>query len=83
MGHEIRIPDKISFTRAQAVAGLLLFVVCAFYEIAGSETLTMTTYYPAPYGGYASLLTTGQTLLARDGGSVGIGTPTPGGLSQI
>jgi hypothetical protein len=33
----------------------------------------LTTYYPAPYGGYAGLLTTGQTLLARDGGNVGIG----------
>ncbi len=43
----------------------------------GSETLTLTTYYPAPYGGYASLLTTGQTFLARDGGNVGIGTAAP------
>ena len=39
----------------------------------GSETLTITSYYPAPYGGYARILTTGDTLLARDTGKVGIG----------
>lgn len=49
----------------------------------GSETLTLTTYYPAPYGGYASLLTTGQTVLARDGGNVGIGTASPTGKLDI
>ena len=49
----------------------------------GSETLTLTTYYPAPYGGYASLLTTGQTFLARDGGNVGIGTASPTGKLDI
>jgi len=26
------------------------------YEISGSETLQITTYYPAPYGGYTRLL---------------------------
>lgn len=49
----------------------------------GAETFTMTTYYPAPYGGYASLLTTGQTLLARDGGKVGIGTSNPAALLDV
>ena len=43
-----------------------------------SETLNITTYYPAPYGGYVSLLTTNNTYLARDAGSVGIGTASPG-----
>jgi len=46
------------------------------YEISGSETLQITTYYPAPYGGYTRLLTTDTTLLARDSGNVGIGTNT-------
>ncbi|MEK7721109.1 MAG: hypothetical protein AAB359_01825, partial [Elusimicrobiota bacterium] len=49
----------------------------------GSETLTLTTYYPAPYGGYVSLLTTGQTVLARDSGSVGIGVANPSGKLQV
>lgn len=35
-----------------------------------SETLKITTYYPAPYGGYNRLLTTGRTELARESGEV-------------
>jgi hypothetical protein len=42
-----------------------------------SETLTMTTYYPSPSGVYRKLVSTAQTLLARDGGMVGVGTTNP------
>lgn len=55
----------------------------------GSETLTLTTTYPAPVGIYRSMITTGtggaNTLLARDGGNVGIGTgaAVPGNLLTI
>jgi len=38
-----------------------------------AETLVLTTYYPAPYGGYVSILTTGRTALARDAEYVTIG----------
>lgn len=69
----------IRFTLNQKSA--LLFVALLFLGWnplpVGSETLTLTTYYPAPYGGYVSLLTTGQTLLARDAGNVGVGVPSP------
>lgn len=63
-----------------------LFILAALFlawrpGYLGSETLTLTTYYPAPYGGYAGLLTTGgtagapvNTLLVRDAGNVGVGT---------
>ncbi len=34
-----------------------------------SETLTLSTYYPAPYAGYNKLLTTGNTYLAKNPGS--------------
>lgn len=34
-----------------------------------SETLTLSTYYPAPYAGYNRLLTTGNTYLAKNPGS--------------
>jgi len=47
------------------------------YNILGSETLVLTTYYPAPYGGYTRLLTTDMTVLARNSGNVGIGTNNP------
>ena len=42
-----------------------------------SESVTLTTYYPAPSGIYAQLITTGNTYLARDSGSVGIGNTAP------
>lgn len=56
---------------------LFLFFLVWHPGYLGSETLTFTTYYPAPYGGYVSLLTTGRTLLARDSENVGIGTGSP------
>lgn len=65
---------KFSFSRKNTLPALVLFFLCWHPGFIGSESLTLTTYYPAPYGGYVSLLATGQTLLARDAGSVGIGT---------
>lgn len=38
-----------------------------------SDTMTMTTYYPAPYGGYVKLLATGDSYLARDAGAAYVG----------
>lgn len=66
----------------------VFFLVTAFFlswrpGYLGSETLTLTTYYPAPYGGYVNLLTTGQTLLARDGGNVGIGTGATAPIDRL
>lgn len=59
----------------------------------GSETVTLTTTYPAPFGVYTQIITTGRkagqpldttlnrdggnTILAAGGGSVGIGVPSP------
>lgn len=54
----------------------LLVLLCAPIEL-GSESLTLHSYYPSPLGIYTSLTTTSQTLLARDGGAVGVGTPSP------
>ena len=52
-------------------------------RVADTENLVITTYYPAPYGGYVSLLTTDNTWLARDGGSVGIRTANPRGVFEV
>ena len=79
----ITLDFKFHFTKRGIIITLTAFFLCWHPKFLGSETLTMTTYYPAPYGGYASLLTTGLTLLARDGNSVGIGTPTPGAKLDI
>jgi hypothetical protein len=47
-----------------------------------SESVTLTTYYPAPSGVYAQMITTGNTWLARDGGKVAVGGVTlPSGVT--
>jgi hypothetical protein len=56
---------------------MLVILITALPKLVNTETLTITTYYPAPYGGYVSLLTTNNTWLARDAGNVGIGTASP------
>jgi hypothetical protein len=48
-----------------------------------AEGITLTTYYPAPYGAYDELSTTGNTYLATTSGNVGIGTTAPGTKFQI
>ncbi len=42
-----------------------------------AEDITITTYYPAPYGVYQQLTTTDNTYLATLGGTVAIGTTNP------
>lgn len=65
---------QLKLTKNNLLILLTIFFISWYPKILGSETLTLTTYYPAPYGGYARLLTTNDTYLARDGGNVGIGT---------
>ena len=67
----------LDYGRKSGFPLLVLFFLCWHPGFIGSESLTLTTYYPAPYGGYVSLLTTQNTLLARDGGNVGIGIAAP------
>jgi hypothetical protein len=53
---------------------LLAFLFLSWHPaILNSEQLTMTTYYPAPFGGYVQILTTGNAVLARDSGAVCVG----------
>lgn len=56
------------------VVGVLL--LCVAPEL-GSESVTLSTYYPAPSGVYTQMITTNNTFLARDGGNVGIGNAAP------
>ncbi|MBI2790147.1 MAG: hypothetical protein HYX59_15860 [Elusimicrobia bacterium] len=56
-----------------------LMLLCAVGDLS-SESVTLSTYYPAPSGVYTNMITTGDTFLARDGGAatrVGIGTTAP------
>jgi hypothetical protein len=48
-----------------------IFVFLPYLSYA-QETLTITTYYPSPYGSYNELKVASNTYLAYSSGSVGI-----------
>jgi hypothetical protein len=79
----IRLNFDLSFVygpRTWRVPMVAVMLLCAVGEL-NSESVTLSTYYPAPSGVYTNMITTGNTFLARDGGAatrVGIGTITPG-----
>jgi hypothetical protein len=73
MENENIVTLQFKLTRDKALLLLALFFLCWHPRPLGSETLTLTTYYPAPYGGYVSLLTTSDTVLSRDAGYVRVG----------
>ncbi|MFA6582979.1 MAG: hypothetical protein WCS77_01665 [Elusimicrobiaceae bacterium] len=61
---------------ARTLAALVFAALAVFTASLGSETYTLRTWYPSPYGSYTRLLSTGNTILARDTGGVSIGTGT-------
>ncbi len=67
------------FARWGLAAALL---TCPVAEL-GSETVTLTTYYPAPSGVYTRMITTNDTFLARDTGRVGVGTTNVTNLGKL
>ncbi len=74
---------SIRFGQKAMVGIICLAFLCFHPKILGSEQLTLTTYYPSPYGGYARLLTTNLTVLARDGSGVAVGGYTSPGSAKL
>ncbi|MBI4056934.1 MAG: hypothetical protein HY399_05225 [Elusimicrobia bacterium] len=62
---------------------LVFLLLVLFRRELSTEQLTLTTYYPAPYGVYNELRTIGNTYLAYTSGRVGIGTNSPTGKLQV
>ncbi len=54
--------------------GLVGLFLGVFISDLGSESVTLSTYYPAPSGVYTNMSTTGETRLARNNGQVAIGS---------
>ena len=76
---EVRVALSRSQLRAAMAAVMLVLSVS---EVA-PESVTMTTYYPAPSGVYTQMITTQNTYLARDGGNVGVGTASPKSWTEL
>lgn len=66
---EIRLVVPANSMRWLLTAALML--ACVSDTV--SESVSLTTYYPAPSGIYTQMITTNNTFLARDGGNVTIG----------
>jgi len=77
MNHGINVRLTLSPAALRAWLTGLILVFCTA-EL-GSENVTLSTYYPAPSGVYARMITTDNTYLATmAAANVGIGTTSPG-----
>lgn len=71
---EIKIKLDLTFSRRLTSSlGMAAVMLCAVPAL-NSESVTLSTYYPAPSGVYTKLITTGDTWLGRQGGLIEVGT---------
>lgn len=80
---EIKLRFDLTFSRRFVSTGLCAVLMLGVVPELESESVTLSTYYPAPSGVYTQMITTGNTYLARDGGNVGIGTAAPGSKLDV
>ncbi len=80
---DIRISFDLKVPSRLARWGAAALLVALSAEELTSESLTLQAYYPSPLGIYSAMTTTGATTLARDGGSVGIGTNAPAASAAL
>lgn len=64
-------------------AGFMLGASLAFTGTLSTESMTLTTYYPSPYGVYDQLRSVGDSFFAYQRGRVGIGTKMPTSLLSV
>lgn len=80
-GRELTISIKVG--RRECVVALALFLIGLHPTGLSTEQLTLTTYYPSPYGVYQQLRSTQDSYLAYASGNVGIGTAAPGAKLDV
>lgn len=80
---QINIRLELSFSRTMARNGLAAFFLLAGVPELGSESVTLSTYYPAPSGVYTQMITTNNTWLSRNGGSTVVGNGASAGKLTI
>lgn len=71
---ELTVKLNLSFGKRSVGAVMAAAMMFSAVAEVASESITLTTYYPAPSGVYSNMITTGNTYLARDGGFVDVGT---------
>jgi hypothetical protein len=71
---QINLRLELSFSRTMFRNGLAVFFLLAGVPELGSESVTLSTYYPAPSGVYTQMITTDNTWLSRNGGITAVGT---------
>ena len=73
---EIHLSFDLALNRNCIRAITVATMVLAASPELGSESVTLSTYYPAPSGVYTQMITTGGTVLSRDGlgGGLAVGT---------
>jgi hypothetical protein len=74
---DLNININIRISRRAARWAMTALCLCLMVMVVSPEDITLDTYYPAPTGIYTNMITTQKTILARDGGNVGIGTANP------
>lgn len=78
---------KFSLTRNRALAAMVGVLLCIMAVDLGCETLTLTTYYPAPYGVYSKMRITEYLQSGPTGRTIRIGDieglPWAGGAGGI
>lgn len=81
-----RLPQGfgVRLGRRELVALAVLAIVGAAPGVLSTEQLTLTTYYPSPYGVYTQLRSRNDAYLATAaGGRVGVGTNAPGANGKL
>lgn len=72
-----RLTLAVEFGRRELIGLAALALVVFRPGALSTEQLTLTTYYPSPYGVYDQLRATNNALLAYTAGAVGVGTTAP------
>ncbi len=80
---ELNIRLDIRLTPRVFKSALAILLISGLAQELASESVTLTTYYPAPSGVYTQMITTSNTFLARDGGNVSIQTTQAGSRLNV
>lgn len=75
---KVRVSKAFSLTRRGVAALSVGLLVGLLPARLASEALTLTAYYPSPYGVYQRLRSTQDAYLAYQSGRVGVGLTNPG-----